>query len=368
MNTNLIIKPDKAVEAFYLFFIVHTLQIGAGLMGVPRVIFTESGADSWIAILLAGIYLHFVAWIMILILRKYDNADIIGIQCDVFGRWLGRTLGIVYVIYLFFILLTVIKNYIEVVQVFIFPEIPLWLMSGFLLSLMIYAVIGGFRVVVGTSFIFFLLTIWMVLTLAQPISYMDWDHFTPILHTGAYDLLKGAYKTAYSVLGLEILFFVYPYIKNKQNIALPVHAGLALTTFLILLVTVVSIGYFSPEQLKETVWATLSLFKIISYPIVERFDFIAIALWMMVIIPNIVLFCWALIQSLKRLFQLPEKPSLYGVALLLFGASILVEYRVHIDQLTDWTSTLGFWLVFVYPVILYPLVLIRKRFRKENSI
>ncbi|KHE67311.1 GerAB/ArcD/ProY family transporter, partial [Halobacillus sp. BBL2006] len=155
MKTNLTIKPDVAVSAFYLFFIVHTIQTGTGIMGVPRILFLEAGPDAWISVLIAGVYLHFIAWIMISILREYESADIIGIQCDLYGKYIGVSIGIVFLIYQFFILLSVIKNYVEVVQVFIFPNIPIWLMSLFLLSLMIYCVLGGFRVVVGTSFIFF---------------------------------------------------------------------------------------------------------------------------------------------------------------------------------------------------------------------
>ncbi|RWZ55292.1 spore gernimation protein [Halobacillus fulvus] len=366
MKTNLNVPQSQTVQAFYLFFIVHTIQIGAGLMGVPRILFLDAQADAWISVAIAGVYLHFIAWIMIKILRGYENADILGIQTDLFGKFVGKTLGIFYLLYIFLILLSVIKNYIEVVQVFIFPEIPIWLMSLFLLSLMVYSVTGGFRVVVGTSFLFFLLTIWLVLTISKPITYMDWGHFTPILQTSWTDILKGAQRTAYTVLGMEILFFVYPYIKNKKNIALPVHLGLAMTTFLVMLVTVVSIGYFSPDHLRETVWATLSLFKIISFPVIERFDFIAVALWMMVVLPNIVLLCWMLVHSLKRLFHLKEKHSIFGVSVLLFIGALLVEYRMDIDLLTEWTARVGFWLVFVYPIFLFLYMKLVHRWRRRR--
>lgn len=364
MKTNIRLNPDMSVQAFYLFFIIHTSQIGAGLMGVPRILVLEAGVDAWISVLIAGVYLHLVAYVMLSILNSYDNADILGIQCDLFGKWVGKTLGLVYVLYIFQLLLTVLKNYIEVVQVFVFPEMPIWLMSCFLISLMVYSIVGGFRVVVGTSVIFFLLTIWLAFTLYKPITYMDLEHFLPIMQASPWDVLKGAQQVTFSVLGLEILLFVYPFIQNKKKAALPVHLGVFFTTFLIMLVTVVSIGYFSPDQLKQTVWPTLSLFKIISFSVLERFDFLAVALWMMVIIPNVVLFGWMIIHSLKRLFNFSEKPSLYTLAILLFITSVTIEKRVTLNELTNWTGQIGFWIVFVYPIFIYVVIMLKKLWTK----
>ncbi|ELK47590.1 UNVERIFIED_CONTAM: GerAB/ArcD/ProY family transporter [Halobacillus marinus] len=367
MNINIRLNPDKAVHAFYVFFIIHTCQIGAGLMGVPRILFLEAGVDAWVSVLVTGAYMHVLVLLMLTILRNYENTDLIGVQVDLFGPWIGKGLGVLYILYIFLLLLTVMKNYIEVVQVFIFPQIPIWLMSAFMLILMVYSILGGFRVVVGTSFLFFFLTIWLVLPVYKPVTFMDWKHLTPIFMSSPMEILAGAKQVAYSVLGLEILFFIYPYIQNKKKIAVAAHAGVFFTTILILLVTVVSIGYFSPDELKETVWATLSLFKIISFSIIERFDFLAVALWMMVIIPNVVLFGWIIIHSLKRLFSFPKKPSLYITALMLFFSSILIEERIGINYLTSITGEVGFWVVFIYPWILYVGLLLKKLFRKGKS-
>ncbi|MFQ3543425.1 GerAB/ArcD/ProY family transporter [Halobacillus rhizosphaerae] len=367
MKINLTISSDQAVQAFYVFFIVHTLQIGAGLMGVPRILFVEAESDAWISIIIASLCIHFVVWIMLLILKEYESADILGIQEDVFGKWIGRLISSAYLVYLFSILLAVLKNYIEVVQVFVLPEMSTWLMSLFLIFLVVYSLLGGFRVMVGVSFLFFFGTIWLVFSLYKPLSLMDWSHFTPIGIHSYMDILRGAFKMSYSVLGFEVLFFIYPYIRNKKDIHLPLHAGIFLTNLLIFLVTVVSIGYFSPGQLKESVWATLSLFKIIHFSFIERFDVLAVSLWMTVILPNLIIFFWMIIRIFRRSFNAPEKPTMYTLAVCLFIASMLIEYRINIDKLTDFAAKSGFYLVFIYPLILYPIVKIKKRLKKGHS-
>ncbi|UOQ43598.1 spore germination protein [Halobacillus salinarum] len=367
MNTNLTITNDTKIQAFYLFYVIHTVQIGAGLMGVPRIIFLEAGVDAWISIIIASIGLHIVAAVMLFVLKEYDNADILGIQEDVFGKWIGMFFSLMYLVYLFPTTLSVLKNYIEVVQVFVFPEMPTWLMSLALIFLIIYSLLGGIRVVVGVSFIFFIATIWLVFSLYKPISLMDFSHFTPIGLTNYKDILLGAYKTTFTVLGMEVLFFIYPYVKNKQNVKLPVHAGVFATNLLVLLVTVVSVGYFSPGQLQESVWATLSMFKIIHFSFIERFDVIAVSVWMVVVLPNMIILFWMMIRVLKRSFGAPDKWMMYVIGGLLFVTSILIEYRLDINKVTDVSARIGFWVVFVYPFIIYSALLLKKLFKRRRA-
>ncbi|WP_181349320.1 GerAB/ArcD/ProY family transporter [Thalassobacillus sp. CUG 92003] len=361
-------KPSIQIQAFYLFFIVHTMQVGAGLMGVPRIIFLEAKQNAWISILISGLFIHIVIWVMIVTLRQFENMDLIDIQKEVFGVWISRLLGTIYVVYLTIVLLSILKNYIEVVQVFIFPDLPVYIPSLLLIILVVYANLGGFRVVAGVSFVFFIGTFWLTFMLFKPITLMDWNHFTPIDSVGALEILKGAYKTTYSLLGLEILYFAYPYIRNKKDIALPVHGGVFLAVLLTLYVTVVSIGYFSPTQLEQTVWASLAMFKIVQFSIIERFDFIGVSMWMMVILPNLIAFTWLIITAIKKMYHIPKKSSLYVLGIVLFILSISIKYRMNIDIITDLAARVGFWLVFVYPFILYGAVLVHKRWQKRRQL
>ncbi|MFD1017625.1 GerAB/ArcD/ProY family transporter [Thalassobacillus hwangdonensis] len=367
MKVNVPHTPGKQIEAFYLFFIIHTLQIGAGLMGVPRYVFEMSKQDAWISVLIAGLYMHLIIYLMIHILKCYENADLFGIQVDLFGRVIGTLLGSVYLVYFFFLNFTVMLNYIEVVQVFIFPNFSQPLLSLMLIAIAIYAVLGGFRVAVGVSVVFFFATIWLIATIYVPIKMMDWNHFLPIMEASPTEILKGVYKTTYTIIGLEVLFFVYPFVKNKNKVSLPSHLAVFFTTFLVLLVTVVSIGFFAEDQLKQTVWATLTLFKVVSFPILERFDMIAISLWLLVILPNFIMITWLFTYGVKRLYRIPQRTSLYVYGGALFIGSFLVKYRVDINTITNYSAIAGFWIAFVYPILLFPLVWLKTRKRRSEQ-
>lgn len=120
MEINVKKKPDLEFRSFYVFFLIASIQIGVGILSVPRIVYLEAEHDGWISILLSYFYIVLVVWTMVYILRQYKNADILGIQVDLFGKWIGKILGTIYLIYFTISLLSILITYIEVVKVYIF--------------------------------------------------------------------------------------------------------------------------------------------------------------------------------------------------------------------------------------------------------
>ncbi|WP_226038249.1 GerAB/ArcD/ProY family transporter [Aquibacillus saliphilus] len=367
MDINVAVKPGIRIRAFYLFFIIANIQNGTGIMGVPRYIYKEAKQDSWVSILIAGLFIHIVVFVMFQILNKYENTDIFGIQVDLFGNWVGKILGTIFITYVFGSLLTVLINYIQVVQVFIFPTLSRWMITILLLLIVTYAVLGGLRVAVGVAFIFFILSIWLVIFLYKPMTLTDFGHFKPLLEASPKELLLGAKATSYSFLGLEILFFIYPFIDNKKKAQLPTQIGIATTTFIILLVTGISIGFFGGDTLEQAIWPVLILYKLIEYTLIERFDIIVVSQWMMVIIPIMILLSWMITYGVKRLYKISQKKTLFVVILLLLICGGTIKNQYTIETIIDYVAQIGFWIVIIYPLILYPLVLIKKKTNKNKE-
>ncbi|MFB4167035.1 GerAB/ArcD/ProY family transporter [Virgibacillus sp. JSM 102003] len=367
MEINVKTKENVRIRAFYLFFIITSIQIGVGIMGAPMYIFREADQDSWLSIIIAFGYLLLVLFVMFRILDQYENADIFGIQVDIFGKWLGKLLGTIYIIYFATALLSVILNYIDVVRVFIFPEISSLILGALLISLIIYCIYGGLRVIIGVVFIFFFSAHWLLFLLYEPLIRMDLTHFQPFFQASFTDLLKGARATAFSFAGFEILFLIYPFIQNKERAKFPAYFGAFWSFGLLLIATVISIGYFSALQLKELEWSLLSLFKIVSLPFVERFDYIVVAEWMMVALPNMILPMWAITYGMKRLYKVQQKKTLFITSFILLILIVFMSNHSVILKLTDLVAKIGFWIVYVYPFLLLPLVLLKKRKQKKKG-
>lgn len=367
LKINLNINSGQSIRAFYLLFIMVGIQIGVGILGAPRYIFESAHQDAWLSVIIAFLYMLIVIWAMFVILNQYENADIFGIQVDVFGKWIGKLFGSLYIIFFFAEFISVLLSYIQIIQVFIFPTIPAFMMGLLLLILIVYSVLGGFRVVVGVVFLFTLLSPWVFILLYDPITRMEVSHFLPMFDASLIELLKGARTTSYTFLGLEILLVIYPFVENKKNAKLPVYIGVAISALLVLITTIVSIGYYSPNDFGLMKWPVLSLFKSVSFSFMERFDYFVIAEWMMVSIPTMALLMWALTHGTKRLFAIPQKQTLYVVAALSLIICIVIKTDAPIVKISDFVNNIGFWIAFVYPLLLLPIVLLKKKYQRSKG-
>lgn len=367
MEVNIKIKKNLRFRAFLLFFIIIGAQTGVGILGAPRYIFEYARQDSWVSVIIAFLYMLIVLWAMFLILNQYENADIFSIQVDIFGKWLGKLLGSIYILFFIAALISILLSYIEVIQLFLYPSMPSFVMGLLLLILVVYSVLGGIRVVVGVVFIFALLSPWIFILLYDPITRMEIAHFQPMFEASMTDLIKGARTTAYSFIGLEILFVIYPFIENKQQAKLPAYLGATISALLILITTIISIGYYSPYDFELMDWPVLILFKSVSFSFLERFDYIVMAEWMMVTIPTMVLLMWSITYGSKRLFAIPQKSTLYVVAFLSLAIVSFISKDYQIHKISDIITQVGFWIVFVYPLVLLPIVLIKKKWQRHKG-
>ncbi len=335
-------------------------------MGAPRFLYKEAGTDSWISIFIAVAYIFAVLFVMILTLKQYENADIFGIHRDLFGKWIGNLLSSAYIVYFIVTLFSVLITYIEVVRVFIFPTISPLTMGVILLILGIYSTLGGLRIIVGVCFLFFILTHWVLLLLIEPAVQIDWGHFFPMFQTPFPDLLAGAKASAYTFIGFEILFLVYPFIQNKEKLHFPVYMSVAWSGLLVLVTTIITLGFFTGVQVERREWTLLSLFKFQQFSFIERLDFVVVAEWMMVIIPNIILLFWGATYGIKRLYNLPQKITIYALAVPLLIGCWLIDEHFQIQWVIEKVNGFGFWLVYVYPFLLLPMVLIKKKWNQHR--
>ena len=159
MDINLKLKKNLQIRAFYLFFIISSIQIGVGIMGTSRIVYLEALQDAWISILIASIYLFIVIIVMLSILKQYDNADIFGIQVDIFGNWFGKLLGSIYIIHFAITFFSVLITYLEIVRIYIFPTLNNVTLGSLVLMLVLYGLLGGIRVIVGVCTLFLYLRI-----------------------------------------------------------------------------------------------------------------------------------------------------------------------------------------------------------------
>jgi spore germination protein (amino acid permease) len=354
-------KPPFLLSTFLVIFIIHAIQVGIGIHGFQRIIFMAAKQDAWISVLIAGFATHIVVFVMIKTLQIYGSTDIFGIHHDVYGKWLGKIFNSIYILYCLWVALIILKNYIEILQTWVFPTVPVWLFSFSILLLVIYGVTGGIRMIVGVCFFSITLSLWMLGFLGYPLRFAHLDQLLPVMESNVITILKGAHKMTLTIIGFEILYVIYPYMEKKEKLQKYAHIGIAVTTIVYLILMLVALIYFSPGQLESTIWPTLSLFKIVRLPFIERTEFVAVTFWLLIILPNLMLYMWAAVRGVKRTFRINTKGVLLVFTTVIFVSSLFINTRVKINSFNDFFASVAFYLTFCYPLVLYAFALLKKK-------
>lgn len=365
MKSSLQVSNSQMFNAPLLFFVVVTSQIAVGIHGFQRIIMKDATHDAWISILLSFVFSHFIVYVMFKTLEIYSTNDLYGIQQDLFGKYLGNLLNFLYVIYVSFAFFTVLKNYTEVINTWVFPNLPQTFVSGTLLILVIYSFTGGLRVMIGVCFISVVSTVWMLLLLLFPLEYAHYNHLLPVLSNDFVSILKGAYSMTFTIVGFEIINILYPFVKEKNKAQKYVHFGLLFTCFVYVFVMLVTIVYFSNEQVEKTIWALLTLFSIIKLPFIERIEIIIICYWLIIILPNLCLFSWSAYRGIDRIKTIKGTTFIWIFSIIIFLISMPVQSRHDINKINNFFSNLAFYIVFIYPLLLFIMASTKKILKKR---
>jgi len=360
-------SPKYQFKAYMLRFLIPSVQVGVGVFGFQRYIYNESGHDAWLSVILAGLVTHLMVWVMITTMKMHDDHDLYDIHRNLFGKWLGNGLSVVIMLYFLTNMTAIVRTYIEAVQSWIFPDYPTWLLSLILVVLMVYGSLGGLRAVLQLSFISFLLIVATSLLYYYPLQYADWRRILPIFDTSVQHLVAGAVKMGFTVAGFEVIFFVYTHVKDKDKAMRNAQCSVLFTNLLYLIIMVISIVYFSENQMPKTIWGSINLLKIIKYPFLERIEFIAIPFWMFVTVPGLMVLSWILVRGTSRVFHWNQKLSIYGTAIIILVASICFQNRRQINTLNDYIGQYSVIVSYYYPCLLFIMTSIHKWWKNQKG-
>lgn len=357
-------KKELQISPFLVFFIIHSVQVGVGVLGFQRIIMKSAGNDAWMVVIAAGMMVSFIIWLMYILLNRHQS-NIVQIQKELFGKWIGSFLSIIWIIYWLLIGIVTLRNYVEIVEVWMFPTLNISMFSIFFIILVYYCVSGGFRVVTGLSFFGVCIPFYLFFTFFFPVEFAHFRNLLPIWNHSIKDITFSVKDMILGYLGFSTLLMYYPYIKHPKKSQKWAQLGNLLTLVIYLFILIITIGFFSEKQVSKQIWATLSLWKIVEMPFVERFEYIGITSWILIILPNICFSVWASAKGIQEIFKLkPKKVTI--IMLLLFSSTILVQGRDHIALLSKVMSNLGLCLVFIYfPLLTLVSFLITKMRRRK---
>lgn len=353
------------VAPFIVFYLIHSMQVGIGLLGFQQVIAREAGYDAWIIVIVAGGIIHISLW-MIFKIAETVNGDLVSAHTYVFGNILGKVISILFILYFILLAITAIRSYIEVIQVWMFPELSTTVFTIPLLILTIFIIGGGLKTVGGVAFFGAVFPIIIYLSLLYTAKYATFQNLLPIMDHSWKEMTMAGYRISLSYLGFEALLIYYPLIDRPEHSKKWAHLGLIVTALLYIYFTLFTFAYFSEGQLEFAIWPTLTMWKIVELPLLERFEYIGIAIWLFMILPNICIAIWASSRLFKRIFPVMRmRTGLYISTIICLFVTSFFKTTVQIERLKTIAAQIGFTITFGYIPLLLILLLIMKRVKNK---
>jgi spore germination protein (amino acid permease) len=359
------VNKRHQVSPYLVFFIVYSSQVGVGILGFQRTIAAKAGYDAWIGVLLAGFFVQVFIWLVYKLLGSAEG-DIVDVHSKVFGKIIGSFFSFIIMFYYWLASVSVLLGFIEIIQVWMFPTLPSWILSSLILVSVYYCVSGGFRVVVGISFLSFIFPqIILIVLYIFPLKEAHFTNLLPIMNHSFRDMLDAIKSSMYTLAGTETLLMFYPFIRDPKSSKKYAHLAVLFTTLLYTLSAIVSFTYYSERQLKEIIWPELTLIKIIRLSYLERFEYLYISMYLIIVTALIALLLWCSTRGLKRIFKKKQKNFLIILSLLSVVISQLINEQLK-ETLDKYVTQMNLWIFYGYiPILLIIFTLLKRS--KQNG-
>lgn len=360
MNSSVNVR--HTVSPYLIFVMVQSMQFGLGFLFMAVKPTQLVGQDAWVSVILCAISIHVVIWMIYRILN-HNEADLIHIHQQFFGKWAGRSLNLIFIVYFLLNSTYQIRLFIEVIQVWIFPDLETWPLAMVLLLLAYYMVAGGFRVILGICSLSLINNI-LFLSLLFTAPFFHFNNLLPIMDHSASDIIKATKELTFSYVGIVMLFFSYSFIKSPKESQKWAHWGNFAITILYLVEIIFQLLLFKSEQLSTEIWPALAKYKFIQFPFLERFEFIGASATILRLFPVIGLYVWASSRMMKVMFNVKQLTVLPIFLVLIFTAVCLIPDRNSTEVVQSWLSKTGFCIIYVYIPFMYIFNIVRIKVRR----
>jgi len=341
------------------------------IMYFPRTMVKDSGNAGWIETLYISVLALAAFYIISKLYSKFEGKDIIDI-CEYFAGRVGRIIiGIIIVIFLTFIVSTVLRQFGEQMKIISLNNSPISFVMLFFIAGMIVASCFGLEAIVRfQSITVTIVMVCYVLYILMLAPLFDFTELTPIMGTGVKDIL---YNGTFRISEFSELFFLLllaPYIKTKNNFNKVGYSAICLNAFFLLSVTLANLVVVTyPNALDDSI-PVYKLGTLIEYGrFFSRIEALFVTTWALVGLMYLSTGFYFVLHVFRKIFDLEyTKPLIPAFIILVFTLSmmppnIIVATSIEVDYFRKWS-----WIVsFALPILILVAARIKLSRRKRSA-
>ena len=243
--------------------------LGTTFLPVASILTGVAGRDGWMSVL-PGFAVGIPYGLMVLsLMEQYPNKNLLLISEILFGKWIGKIIGVIYILITGYFGGLVLGEVGLIYQSSIMPLTPISVFYLGGLLLVFYMVWSGIEVLARFSEVIFpLIVIALVLNLVLCIPLMEQGELLPILSEGLKPLFRGAievvpFPMTYILFLAGVVAFIPTGKKELRQLKRGVWRAVFLVGILNTLVVLIEILVFGPSETTRLVYGILVLGKLV---------------------------------------------------------------------------------------------------------
>ncbi|MBS4007094.1 MAG: endospore germination permease [Clostridium sp.] len=333
----------------------------------PSMIAGLAGHDAWLAALAGPMFALITLLLIIWLGRKHPGLTIFQYSEVILGRWLGKTVALLYVWGFLHIGAIAVREFGDFMTTSFMSHTPISLFNFSIILLCAWSVITGLEVIARMNeFIIILLVSFLLLILMFSTPNWELGYLLPFFSRGAMPVLQAALIPAAWHGNIIVLAVILPFITRPAR-AFFAGTAAVLTSATLLTVGVIGMtAVFGPE-LSSSFLFPLHLFAqtINIGQIITRFESAVMTIWTAGIFIKTSVFYYCAALGLAQILNLKEvRPVVLPLGILLGTLSISlfedVTMLVSFLEKTRPLYTLSLY-SFGLPLLLFAVTLIREK-------
>lgn len=337
----------------------------------PAAMAAKGYSAGWAVPLIGGM-VAIVGWlIMVRLMERFPEKSIVEVGEEVAGPIIG---GVFYLGFFAFILgwvLFQLRQFSETTITAILPETPISIITAAVLLTALYASYLGIEAISRACHLVIPFVAGaLALLLLGVLPYSRLEYLFPLAGPGVIKLVKEGLVTS-SVFGeILILPLLFPCFRKVKDFKKAGLISLIISIIVMSIVVLVFVTY-TPYPASANITIPLySMARLISVGrFVQRVESIFLFIWIFGALLKISLGLYILTVSTGRYLKLPVfRPLLFPMAILIFTLNFLIpDLPTTLELGNNYLTGLGWAPSLVLPLILYAIVLVRKKGGKRNE-
>lgn len=298
---------NKITQRQYIFILVSAV-VGIGILSAPNSICQSAEQSGWISMIIGGIYPLIICYCSYLNYKHFNNAHFYQLNERLYGKFIAKIIFLFFLITMIIYEASVLANFYNIlskeIAFFLSPYAVLILVS----LVIIYTASFGLQSIGRLSEIVFYFSSILFLFPLAIIGKGSFLNIKPIISSFE-NILNSVPSSFYSYAGIEISFFIMPYVVNKKDFKKAGFISTAIIVFIYTFLTFICIYYLGYELTTKIYYPVFFIMETIEVSIISDFKVVFIFLWSGMILKIMACNHYVVSYTFSRLTRIPYKKS-----------------------------------------------------------